>query len=221
MEQPYRTDGDNRKSPKEIVRTGYDKVSRVYRGDTLDPEDRFSYGRCLDLLTPHLSPGSRVLDLGCGCGVPVAQELSQEHRVTGVDISPVQIERARRLVPRAEFICADMAEIGFRAEEFDAIVCFYAVIHLPLGEQPALFANMKAWLKPQGWLLCTVGHTAWTGTEENWLGVPGATMFWSHADKGTYETWFTDLGFSIETGLFIPEGDGGHAALLAKSCAGP
>jgi SAM-dependent methyltransferase len=140
--------------------------------------------------------------------------------VTGVDISPVQIERARSLVPEAEFICADMAEVGFGPEEFDAVVCLYALIHLPLEEQPGLLANIKAWLKPKGRLLCTVGHTAWTGTEEDWLGVPGAVMFWGHADQRTYEEWLHDLGFRIEAKFFIPEGDGGHTALLAERCAG-
>jgi len=43
-----------------------------------------------------------------------------------VDISDVQIERARRLVPGATFIRADVTEIDFPAAGFDAVVCLYA-----------------------------------------------------------------------------------------------
>lgn len=61
--------------------------------------------------------------------------------------------------------------------------------------------------------MATLGHTAWTGTEENWLG---ARMYWSHADHKTYTTWLTDLGFLILWARFIPEGKGGHTLLLSQ-----
>ena len=102
---------------------------------------------------------------------------AEDFAVTGVDISSVQIERARNFVPRAEFVCADMTEVDFPAESFAAIVSLYAIIHIPLDEQPALFAKLFEWLQPEGYLLVTVGNRAWTGVEENWLDVTGATMF--------------------------------------------
>ena len=202
---------------KDIVRQGYDKVSCVYRdnkGNAAYPSD---YAEWLSELTSLLPPKSKVLELGCGCGVPVAQILSEMHAVTGVDISPVQIERARNFVPRAEFICADMTEVDFPAESFAAIVSLYAIIHVPLDEQPALFAKLCSWLQPEGYLLATVGSQAWTGVEEDWLDVSGAAMFWSHADAKTYETWLTELGFKLHWSKLIPEGDdGGHQLILAQ-----
>jgi len=167
-------------------------------------------------LLKHLKVGSRILDLGCGCGIPAAQELSQQHGVTGVDFSSVQIQRARQLVPEADFICADMTELGFPPQTFDAALSWYALIHVSLEEQHRLLSRIATWLKPHGWLPCTVGHRAVTDIEENWLGVPGGTMFWSHADQKTYERWLTESGFRIDESVFIPEGDGGHAAMLAQ-----
>jgi SAM-dependent methyltransferase len=114
-----------------------------------------------------------VLDLGCGCGVPVARRLSRRYDVTGVDLSPVQIARARDLVPRATFICADMATVEFPDERFDAITCFYALIHLPLEQQPPLLRSVRRWLRPGGIFMATVGSEAWTGYEQDWLGVDG------------------------------------------------
>ncbi len=104
----------------------------------------------------------------------------------------------------------------FPAEGFAAIVSLYAIIHVPLDEQPALFAKLFAWLQPEGYLLVIVGNSAGTGTEEDWLGVSGATMFWSHADAEIYESWLTELGFKLRWSKVIPEGDGGHQLIFAE-----
>jgi cyclopropane fatty-acyl-phospholipid synthase-like methyltransferase len=194
-----------------LVRSGPDAISYAYRGDSL-PRDR-NYFRWLAELTPLLQPGDAVLDLGCGCGVPGAQELAQQFAVTGVDISPVQIERARRLVPQAAFICADMAGIEFPTQSFAAIVSFYALIHLPMAEHHPLLARCFDWLQPGGLLMAIVGHGAWTGMEEDWHGAP---MYWSHADEATYLRWLDEIGFAVQWARFIPEGDGGHTLVLAR-----
>ncbi|HZH29519.1 MAG TPA: class I SAM-dependent methyltransferase [Pyrinomonadaceae bacterium] len=202
---------------KEIVRRGYDKVSYAYRDEAACADEFTDYDAWIAELSALLPSNSAVLDLGCGCGLPVAERLAAQFAVTGVDLSPVQIERARRLVPQARFIRADMSEVEFPPASFAAIVSFYAVIHLPLAEQPALFRRMRGWLQTGGYFLGTVGSRAWTGTEENWLGVPDARMAWSHADAETYHAWLTASGFEIHRTEFIPEGDGGHTLILARA----
>jgi cyclopropane fatty-acyl-phospholipid synthase-like methyltransferase len=92
--------------------------------------------------------------------------------VTGVDISPIQIERARRLVPAAGFICRDMSEVEFQPQSFGAIVSFFAITHVPVAEQQRMLRKLSRWLRPGGYLLATVGTRAWTGTEDNWHGAP-------------------------------------------------
>ena len=173
------------------------------------------YSDWLGTLETRVATGSRVLDLGCGCGVPVARRLAPTYAVTGIDLSPVQIARARELVPRAIFVCADMATLRFPDESFSAITCFYALIHLPLAEQPILLGDIRRWLLPGGLFFATVGHGAWTGLEKDWLGVAGGDMWWSHADAGTYRRWFAEAGLRVELESFVPEGDGGHTLLLA------
>lgn len=200
--------------PKQIVRDGYDKVSWAYRRDDAPiwPGDK----RVLTFIHGHCPPGGRVLDLGCGCGVPVARELAAGYRVTGVDISPVQIERAKALVPGADFICADMTEHDWSDGSFDVIVSLYALIHVPVDEQPDLLRRITGWLMPGGWLIATVGHRAWTGTEQDCFGVEGAVLYWSHADTATYRRWFEAVGLSLQEEVFIPEGDGGHTLMFAQ-----
>ena len=163
---------------------------------------------------PHLHERDPVLDLGCGCGVPICQELAQLCRVTGVDISPVQIERARKLVPDATFERGDMSAVCFPDASFAAIVSLFAIIHLPAQEHRPLFDRLFTWLRPRGYLLASLGHRAWTGYEENWYGAP---MFWSHPDELTSLEWVYDAGFDVLWQEFLPEGpSGGHRIILAQ-----
>jgi 2-polyprenyl-3-methyl-5-hydroxy-6-metoxy-1,4-benzoquinol methylase len=165
--------------PKEVVRQGYDALSErydeQYGGDT-------KYRAWLEELRGRVPVGSAVLDLGCGSGIPVARDLAASgYRVTGVDISEVQVSRASQLVPQAEFVQADMASVVFSRASFAAVVSLFTLIHLPLEDQFPLLERIASWLVPDGVLVVTTGYRAWTGAQDNWLegGVP---MWWSHAD---------------------------------------
>jgi len=197
----------------DLVQQGYDALSYHYRGDDAG-EDH--YAPWLADLRARLPNQGSVLDVGCGCGIPVARSLAQAgHLVTGIDFSNVQIQRARRLVPGATFIHADATTLDFPPATFDAIVCLYALIHMPLTAQPPLLSRFARWLRPSGWLLATTGYTAWTGTEDHWLGGP-ASMWWSHADAATYRSWLEQAGLEITTQTFVPEGDSGHTLFWAR-----
>lgn len=197
----------------ELVRRGYDALSYRYRSDDAG-EGR--YAPWLVRLRERLPAAGSVLDLGCGCGVPVARALAAGgHQVTGVDISDVQIDRARRLVPAGTFIRADATTLDFPAGSFDAVVCLYALIHMPLAEQPDLLRRIRGWLRPAGWLLAVAGQDAWTGTADDWL--EGQTpMWWSQADAATYRSWIERAGMQIIEQEFVPEDDGGHALFWAR-----
>src|SRR5262245_4869867 len=165
----------------DLVRRGYDALSYHYRSDDAG-EDR--YAPWLAELRAQLPAGGSVLDLGCGNGVPVARSLvAAGYRVTGVDISDVQIDRARRLVPAGTFIRADATAIEFPPRSFNAVVCLYALIHMPLAAQPGLLRRAADWLRPAGGLLAIPGHSAFTGTQANWPGGPGPLAGWP-ADAG-------------------------------------
>lgn len=201
--------------PKRCVREGYDVASRAYRGDQIDELTQSRYARWISLLDSVLPMHGQVLDLGCGCGLPAARLLAEKYSVTGVDLSPVQIERARKLVPQAIFHCADFATFPLPADAYDAVVCLYAIIHIPLAEQPGVIRGIGNTIRRGGALLMIVGHSAWTGAEANWLGVAGATMCWSQESEETYRRWIVDVGLHIQHCEFVPEGRDGHALILA------
>ena len=164
--------------------------------------------------------GRRVLEVACGTGSHSKILVERGYEVTGVDISDVQIERARGLVPDATFIRADAAQLHFPPGSFDASVCLYALIHMPLDQQPRLLRSIAEWLRPGGWLLATTGQDAWTGTQDNWLGGPAA-MWWSHADAATYRSCLQQAGLEVAVQQFVPEGDSGHALFWARRPSHP
>ena len=202
--------------PRRLVREGYDRASHAYRGDDADLE-MSGYGHWLRRLARRVAPGARVLDLGCGNGIPATRELARSYATTGVDLSPVQVERARSLVPAATFVCGDMTSVEFADGSFEAVVAFYSIINVPVDEHPALLARIARWLVPGGWLLATVGQDPWTGVEPDFRGVAGVPMYWSHADIGAYRRWLAEAGFAIEEeGRQPKQGVPGYAVVIAR-----
>jgi len=203
---------------KAIVRRGFDHLSETYRppGASRDAfgHDFEDHQEWLEPVLKAVPRGAEVLDLGCGCGIPDARLLTDRFRVTGVDISDVQIDRARRLVPNARFVRADMTEVMFSESSFGAVLCLYALIHVPTGEQRALLDRVHRWLVPGGLFLVITGEREYTGIERDWLG-SNVEMFWSQTDAGTFEGWLRDAGFEIRRRRHLPEDGDGHALFLA------
>ena len=135
--------------------------------------------------------------------------------MTGVDISDVQIQRARHLVPGARFIRADATTLRLPPGSFEAVVALYSVIHMPLTAQPALLRSVASWLVEDGLLLLSAGWNEWTGSDDGWLGGE-TTMWWSHADVATYRRWLRQAGFVVLREEYVPEGDGGHSLFWAR-----
>src|SRR5262245_43593756 len=84
-----------------------------------------------DDISSRLQDGARVLELGCGPGTPETRRLASRFRLTGVDVSPGQVERARAALPGADFVCADFTALDLPGDSFDAVVSFYVFNHVP------------------------------------------------------------------------------------------
>ncbi len=100
----------------------------------------------------------------------------------GADISDAQIVLARRNVPAATFIIADLLDLDFPDAEFDGVTAFYSISHVPREEHLQLFRLIRRWLRPSGVFLASLGVgdlQDWTG---EWLGVP--MFFSSHSADG-------------------------------------
>jgi ubiquinone/menaquinone biosynthesis C-methylase UbiE len=187
-------EADDRPDPKRLVAAGYDRIAERYAawtGEALTgPRARF-----VALLDERLPDGADVLDLGCGTGVPVARALARRFRVTGVEHSVRSVALARRRVPEATFIHADMTRLDLPAAAFDAVTSFYAITHVPRAEHPALLAAIARWLRPGGWFVASMGAGDDPGTvEADWLGAP---MFFSAYDAATNRALVAAAGLEI------------------------
>ena len=212
-------DAAARARQRELVRRGYDAISLAYRGDDggeppSSAEDVSRYAGWIEELAGLLPADARVLDLGCGAGIPATRELTGHGlQVLGVDFSAVQLRRARLLVPSASLAQADMAELHLRSASLDAVVSFYALIHVPLAGQQVLFPVSGAGCGQAGYFLAIVGADRWTGTER-YLGAP---MFSDHAETATYLRWLKAAGLAPIWHRFVADGDSGHTLVLARA----
>jgi cyclopropane fatty-acyl-phospholipid synthase-like methyltransferase len=180
---------------RRTVESGYDKMAEEYLA-TKDPEDPLALGALEDLAS-LLPSDAAVLDLGCGAGVPATRWLADRgFAVTGVDVSAKQLELARKNVPEGTFLKADMTEVVFAPESFDAVVAFHSIIHVPRTEHPTLLESVHRWLEPGGALLATMTVANYEGRDEDWEGW-GAPMVWSHYDKNANVAMLRDAGFEI------------------------
>ena len=112
-----------------------------------------------------LAPG-RALDLACGEGRNALWLAERGWEVTGVDFSPVAIEKARSrsadVGATVEFVCADLLEYRPEPEAFDLVVVLY--LQLPADERSAVLSTAAAALTRGGTLL-VVGHDLLNLTE--------------------------------------------------------
>ncbi len=179
---------------KRAVETGYDRVAEQYLS-TKDPEDELTLDALAELAC-ILPPEAAVLDLGCGAGIPATRWLAERFTLTGVDISAKQLELARRNVPGASFLKADMTDPNFAPETFEAVVALHSIIHVPRTEHLTLLKNISRWLKPGGAFLATLSVGEWEGEESDWEGW-GAAMRWSHYDREANLKMLREAGFEI------------------------
>jgi cyclopropane fatty-acyl-phospholipid synthase-like methyltransferase len=201
----------------ELVAQGYDAIADRFvewRDEIVGDPRRW----WADALASRLADGARVLELGCGAGVPDTQLLAERFEVTGVDISTEQIRRARASVPDAEFIRADFTSLELGPGIFDAVAAFYSFNHVPRDLLGTVFGRIHSWLVPRGLFLVSLGATDtpdWTG---DFLGAP---TFFSGFPPDTNRRLLDGAGFERlldEVVTFVePEGEATFHWILART----
>lgn len=201
----------------QIVSAGYDAIGETFaawrRRIVGDPRDEWA-----EELVARLDDGARVLELGCGSGSPETRRLAQRFAVTGVDISPRQVERARAAIPEASFMVADLTELALPPASYEAVVSFYVFNHVPRDLLAPLLGRIRDWLVPGGWLLSAFGVSdleSWTG---NWLGAP---TFFSSFPAEVNSRLVREAGFTLERDEVVvfeePEGQAKFQWVLARA----
>ncbi|GAA3114802.1 class I SAM-dependent methyltransferase [Streptomyces rectiviolaceus] len=176
----------------------FDAIGQHYDDAFPHKDGQLAAGR---RLADALAPGSRVLDLGCGTGLPTARQLADAgHSVLGIDLSSGMLDLARKNVPaqNAEFRQLDVAAL--RAEgpdgvgQFDGIAAFFALLMLPRDEIPYALRLLHGLLRPGGLLALSMVEA-----DLDDAGIPflGHTIRVSGYLRGELRQVVRDAGFDI------------------------
>ena len=106
-------------------------------------------------LIPHLKPGMRILDFGCGPGtmtVGLARAV-EPGEVHGIDIEESQVDLARSAAgagghSNVHFHVGDVTDLPFEDNFFDVAHCHAVLMHVP--DTAKTLAEVKRVLKPGG-----------------------------------------------------------------------
>lgn len=140
-----------------------------------------------------------VLDCGCGGGANLAQllRLLPEGRVTGLDYSPISVEKAREVnraaidAGRCTVVQGNVLELPFESSSFDAVTAFETVYFWP--ELVRCFAEIHRVLKPGGVFMITNEATGRTKSHEKWLKIVDGMSVYTGEEL---EALLIDAGFA-------------------------
>ena len=151
---------------REASRSVYSFVASVYR--------RLAIRRNLDaVIHKHFAPGARLLHAGCGSG-QVDQHLSEEMKITAVDISLPALESYRRNNPHAAHVRrADILHLDFERESFDGAYNLGVVEHFTPEQIGTILTEMGRVVKPEGKIVIFWPHkkatSVWVIKKIHWL----------------------------------------------------
>jgi ubiquinone/menaquinone biosynthesis C-methylase UbiE len=147
----------------EIIRRHWDRRAQTFDGQAghglVSDEQRRAW---LDLLSRFSGRSHQVLDVGCGTGFLALRFAELGHTVTGIDLSPQMIDRARSKAERAglqiDFRVGDASALDCDDGIYDIAVARHVVWNLPDPERGV--AEWLRVLRPRGRLILIEGKWA-------------------------------------------------------------
>jgi SAM-dependent methyltransferase len=166
----------------------------------------------LDRFAAPLPQGAAILDIGCGCGEPIARHLIETgYMLTGVDSSPAMIELCRSRFPKQTWAVADMRRLDL-GRRFDGILAWDSFFHLRRQDQRAMFPVFRAHAAAKAALMFTSGPRDGeaTGTFQ------GEPLYHASLAPEEYRALLDRHGFEVVAHASEDPGCGGHTIWLAR-----
>ena len=175
----------------------YDGISRI-AALSVGGENKF---RHLALQGLTINSDSRILDLCCGSGQATQILTKISRNVTGLDASPLSLERAKENVPQANYVEAFAEDIPFAENKFDLVHTSAALHEMQPEQLQKILKEVYRILQPGGVFAIVDFHQP-----TNPLFVPGLwVFFWLFETETAWKLLRSDLpgllrdvGFKVE-----------------------
>jgi SAM-dependent methyltransferase len=114
------------------------------------------------LIDALVTPGSRILDAGCGSGRVGAELAERWHVVVGVDIDPVLVAAAESEHPGPKWLVADLVDLDLTkhgvSSLFDAaVLAGNVMVYVEPGTERAILERLRALVRPDGIIVVAFG----------------------------------------------------------------
>jgi len=177
----------------EINRRAWNTIVKQKR--TIHPTKGRKEAELLGVFIKSLPGGGKVLDLGCGSGMPIGKKLHAEGLVVvGVDVSDEMVSEYQKNVPEATTYRTPMTEINFN-EEFDGVISSFSMLCLPPEDFSLVAHKAVLALKTSGWffLLLNEGDSKKGAVQE----VQGQQMYSTGMSEKEVRDIFEPQGMKI------------------------
>jgi len=146
-----------------------------------------------------LNSGARVLDIGCGTGIPFTRYLvNMGFQVMGLDVSEKMLDLARSNVPSGEYRNLSMTDMQFE-QMFDAVVASYSMLLLNVELFIIVAKRIAKALKPRGLFYLSLNEPKeGENTEKNtFVEIMGEKMYSRGYTETEVRNIFGKLNFTL------------------------
>jgi len=182
---------------QDATRTSYDRVARHYADAIATELANKPFDRdFLDRFAQRVGK-DRVVELGCGPGHVSGYLATRGANVSGLDLSPLMVEEAKRLFPGLKFEVGDMLALPFGDGELAGVVSFYSIVHFDEGQTEQAFREMARVLAPGGSAAIAFHIGSETVHRDEWFGEPVSFDFSFH-EPTLVRRQLETAGFAID-----------------------
>ncbi len=174
----------------------YDLMAESYN----DNRHLYDNSSQLEKLGELVEKGDRVLDVGCGSGIPVGKYFVDcGCELIGFDLAGEMIRLARKNVPGGEFSQDDVLTIDLPSGTYDMVVSFYCIFHIEKSRQGEVFRKFHRTVKPGGYAYFTLAGEKYTKKKEfqGTMRFGDTLLPYAHFSEGQYREMLTGVGFDI------------------------
>lgn len=180
----------------EYIERTYDQMAESYN----DNRHLYDNSAQLEELGKLVDKGEKVLDAGCGSGIPVGKYfVDRGCELAGFDLSEKMIELARKNVPAGDFFQADLLSIELQSDTYDMVASFYCVFHIEKSRQGEVFRKFHRTLKPGGYTYFTLAGEKYTKKKEfqGTMRFGDTLLPYAHFSEEQYREMLTEIGFDV------------------------